>query len=136
MHSLITFEEQMERLFHELDGKHWDVIVFSETWREEQEEIWETKRGHTWYASGGCRGSNGVGMLLNSRWTHITFEPLGERLCIQFILRVCGTYLPHSEYPDADVEATYAALDAETEGGEKPPVQVYVSWRLECASRL
>ena len=28
VHSLINFEERMERLFHELDGKHWDIIVF------------------------------------------------------------------------------------------------------------
>ena len=117
------------------------LLYFSETWREEKEDIWEKKWGHTWYGSGGCRGSNGVGMLLHSRWTHITFKPLGERLCIldirlpQSVLRVCGEHIsPHSKFADADVEASYAALDAEIADGEKPPLQAYEFWRLECAS--
>ena len=33
IHSLINFEERMEKLLFELSGRHLDVIVFSETWR-------------------------------------------------------------------------------------------------------
>ena len=119
VHSLLKFEERMERILHELSGKHWDVIVCCETWREETEEIWETKWKHIWYGSGGLRGSRGVGMLLHRRWSHLSFKPLSERLCVldvrlpDFVVRICGTYMPHSLYSDSDVEAVYAALEGE-----------------------
>ena len=32
VHSLINFDERMQRVLHELEGRHWDVAVFSEIW--------------------------------------------------------------------------------------------------------
>ena len=68
-HLLNSLEVRTERLFHEADGEHSHIIVFSETWREEREAIWETKWGQAQYGSGsgGCRGCTGVGMLLQSQ---------------------------------------------------------------------
>ena len=36
VHSLIRFDERIERLIKELGDRHWDILVFSETWREER----------------------------------------------------------------------------------------------------
>ena len=33
VHSLINFEERMQRVLHELEGRHWDAVAFAETWR-------------------------------------------------------------------------------------------------------
>ena len=35
VHSLINFEERMQRVLHELEGRHWDAVAFAETWRSE-----------------------------------------------------------------------------------------------------
>lgn len=67
VHSLMCFEERTERIFMELGNQHWDVLVFSETWREEQSEAWTIPEGHTWFGSGGSKGQRGVGFLLHQR---------------------------------------------------------------------
>ena len=116
-HSLINFEERVERFLRELEGTLWDAIVFTETWREELEEFWETKWGHTWYGSGGSKGSKGVGVLLHRRSQALQFESVDSRLCrldisvAGVILCIVAVYMPHGNYSDDDVEAVYECLD-------------------------
>ena len=80
VHSLINFEDRMEQIMLELKDQQWDVLVFSETWREEAGEAWTTTRGHAWFGSGGIRGQTGVGCLLNGRWWHTAFKPISNRV--------------------------------------------------------
>eukprot|EP00973_Karenia_brevis_P058533 8152258-Karenia_brevis.AAC.1 len=60
----------MDVFLLELGSLEWDLLAFTETWREEKQEIWETMPGHTWFGSGGMRGSCGVGFLLCRRWSY------------------------------------------------------------------
>ena len=46
VHSLINFEERMQRVLQEFEGRHWDAVAFSETWRSECDEAWKTRWGH------------------------------------------------------------------------------------------
>ena len=45
VHSLINFEERMQRVLHELEGRHWDAVAFAETWRSECDEALENSMG-------------------------------------------------------------------------------------------
>ena len=82
VHSLINFEERMQRVLYEFEGRHWDAVAFAEIWRSECDEAWKTRWGHSWFGSGGTRGTRGVGLLLHGRWTHALFRPVSERLCV------------------------------------------------------
>ena len=42
MHS----SEKVEELVIVLEGCRWDAILLNETWRHEQDEIWETHHKH------------------------------------------------------------------------------------------
>ena len=110
----------MERFLTELGDQHWDLLVFSETWRADKNEAFITQHGHAWFGSGGTRGQRGIGFLLHSRWQHSFFKPLSERCAVIGIrvtpkcrLRVIGTYMPHAAQPDEDVDVVYAMLQAE-----------------------
>ena len=78
VHSILHFEERLRRLLIELGDRHWDVLVLTETWREEKSETLEALDGHSWYGSGGSRGSKGVGFLLHRRWAHKLFHPVSN----------------------------------------------------------
>ena len=67
VHSLMRCDENLERILAELGDQKWDVLVISETWREEHKEIWQTEHGHTWFGSGGSKGQRRVGVLLNKK---------------------------------------------------------------------
>ena len=110
----------MERFLHEVGEQQWDVIMFSETWRESRIETWSTQDGHTWFGSGGSLRQRGVGFLLHSRWTHKLFKPISDRIAVLDIcvskgttFRFIAVYMPHSGQPDENVDAVYAALDGE-----------------------
>ena len=110
-------------MLYELGDRHWDVLVFTETWREEQSEAWVTDHGHTWFGSGDSRGRCGVGYLLNKRWTHFHFKPTSNRATTLDVRsdhgvkwRIIGVYMPHSMQPQEEVDATYAVIDAEIAG--------------------
>ena len=120
VHSLICFEERIERLLAELGEQHWDLLIFSETWRDSRDEAFRTDDGHFWFGSGGTKGRCGVGFLLHSRWRHTFFQPISER-CASLGVRInnhlqihaIGVYMPHGGHSDSEVEAVYAKLDAE-----------------------
>ena len=59
VHSLIKFEERIDRLLFELGDQHWDILVFSETWREEEHEEFITEHGQVRLGSGGTKGLTG-----------------------------------------------------------------------------
>ena len=120
MHSLIRFEERIERLLFELGDTHWDILIFSETWREGRVETWETESGHNWFGSGGTKGERGVGFLLHKRWQALLFKPLSDRVAVLDLriaskrcIRVIAVYMPHSGHKDEDVDVVYSALDVE-----------------------
>ena len=71
----------------ELGERHWDLIIFTETWREQLCENWLTEHGHSWFGSGGTKKRNGVGFLLHCRWKHLSFRAVSDRVAsldIQF----------------------------------------------------
>ena len=111
------FEERMEMVLQELGPRSWDLLVFTETWREEDYEIFVTDAGHTWCGAGGSLRANGVGMLLHKRWSYTNFLRSSDRVCALDIkisskrLRAIGVYFPHSGYKDEDVEAVYAQVE-------------------------
>ena len=85
IHSLIRFDERIDRLLHELSDQVWDIIVFVETWRAEKQEAWTTEHGHDFYGSGGAPGKRGVGLFTAS-----TFQTISS-----FILTCLGTVCVH-----------------------------------------
>jgi len=117
IHSFMHFEDRLEAVMQELDEEMWDIIVFTETWREERREVFETAAGHTWLGSGGARGAKGVGILLNKRWSYESFYAVSERVCAVDvricgeIVRAVGVYMPHGGYDDIDVEAVYVQIE-------------------------
>ena len=82
IHSLMHFDERVERLLSEIDGHDWDLFVLQETWRADACETLITSHGHLWYGSGGMRGQRGVGFLLHKKWKDnvCIFKPISERL--------------------------------------------------------
>ena len=134
VHSLINFEERMQRVLQELEGRHWDAVAFSETWRSECGEAWKTRWGHSWFGSGGTRGTRGVGILLHSRWTHFLFRAVSERLCVLDVkltsetVSIFSVYMPHADYPDEDVDVVYTQLDLEVAPLQKQKNQDRHCW--------
>ena len=118
VHSLINFEIRMELFLQEVGAMHWDLVVFTETWREEKSEAWETHEGHTWLGSGGVKSSCGVGFLLHKRWKYNKFKAVSARQGVlevsigPVVLSVFGIYMPHGARSDEDVEAQYYVLES------------------------
>ena len=50
----------MQRVLHELEGRHWDAVAFAETWRSECDEAWKL--------DGGIRGLVVVGLEAQEVW--------------------------------------------------------------------
>ena len=116
-HVLMNFGERVEWLLKEIGETSWDIIVFTETWRADRVEVWRTEHGHTWLGSGGMQRHRGVGFLLHSRWQHLKFKPLSERVGVvdvklqkDAVLRIVGVYMPHAGHSDDSVEQVYSNL--------------------------
>ena len=94
-------------LYRELAGVQWDVIALVETWREAANEAFVTKRGDTWFGSGGTKGRRGTGFLVKAGLDVVGFIAINERLSfIDLVtttgcLRIIVCYLPHGGYADA-----------------------------------
>ena len=58
-------------------------------------------------------------MLLHKRWVHKSFRPISNRVCVldlalgSWAISIIGVYMPRGGQTEEDVEAVYAALDAE-----------------------
>ena len=118
IHSCMNFDDRFERVLFELGTRRWDALIFTETWREEKRDIFNTSGGHKWFGSGGLRGRSGVGILLHQRWSYQTFNAMSDRCATLYLvvqgmpLDICAVYMPHSDRPDAEVEAVYAEIES------------------------
>ena len=119
----MDFDTRMNHLLQELSQVHWDLLVLSETWREQRQESFTLDEwGHKWFGSGGTPHERGIGFLLTKRWTQTRFKPTSERTASLDVkiakgthLRIIGVYMPHTGYSDVAVEEVYAELDHERE---------------------
>ena len=113
----MDFECRLKAVLEELGPQRWDLIVFSETWREEKREVFQTDSGHTWLGSGGTRRSNGVGLLLHRRWEFLSFSAVSDRICsldvlmADYTLRIIGVYMPHGGYDDSYIDSVYTCVE-------------------------
>ena len=109
--------ERSEELFNEIHKVAWDVILISETWRQGK-EIWETQQGHIMVESGKFTNKHGVVILLNRRWKNKInlIQCTCERVVAMSIsvnrqpIILMSVYMPHSGYPDHQVEKTYKTI--------------------------
>ena len=100
-----------------MQGAKLDVTVVSETWRPNR-EIWESEQGHVVVESGNFVNKHGVAIIVNSRWRNKVnwVECVSERVIAasisvnKHLITLISTYLPHSGYPDHQVEKTYDAI--------------------------
>ena len=109
-------EARLEALLHELEGKPWDVVVLSETWRESARETLRLDSEHLFYGSGGDKGRSGVGFLVHKQHAVRKFQSVNDRLAFIDIklglqtVRIFGVYFPHSGCNEEDVEVVYEML--------------------------
>ena len=109
--------ERLEELFSEIHQVAWDVILISETLRQNK-EIWETQQGHIMVESEKFTNKHGVAILLNKRWKNqINWVQCAcERVVAMSIsvnkqpIVLMSVYMPHSGYPDHQVEKTYKTI--------------------------
>ena len=113
----MNFDARLQFILLSLQDRAWDVIIFTETWREPVREVFVTDFGRTWFGSGGVRGARGVGILLNKRWSYKSFTAISSRVCALDLrlgnhpLRIIGAYMPHGGHDDDDVEVVYNQLE-------------------------
>ena len=88
-----------------------------ETWRPGK-EVWETEQGHIVIESGKFTNKHGVAIIMNSRWKNKIkwVECASERMVAASVsvnkqpITLVSAYLPHSGYPDHQVERTYETM--------------------------
>ena len=103
IHSFMQFTVRLEQLKEDMGSHHWDIITFTETWREETNEVFTTENGHIWLGSGGTKGRNGVGILLHKRWKHIQFQAINDRIAavvVDFagaLFQILVVYMPRPD---------------------------------------
>ena len=91
--------------------------LVSETWRPNT-EIWESDQGHVVMESSKFVNKHGVAIIVNSRWRNKInwVESASERVVATSIsvnkppITLVSTYMPHSGYPDHQVERTYETI--------------------------
>ena len=116
----MTSEDRILELMHEANSMKdsWDVIIISETWREEGFEMWTTSEGHLFGNAGCIEKRRGVGFLIHRRWVPFVkaFVPINERIAYIRIAKgrlkmtVVAVYFPHTGYSDDAVQLIYDAL--------------------------
>ena len=116
--SILSDDQELELIetFNDLDC---DVLLITETWRKEKEEIWKTPDGHMFLGSGWQGGHRGVAILLHRRLAKgfKGFYPTSERACAVDVdiqgakVRLIAAYMPDCSDDDADIEAAYCQLD-------------------------
>ena len=98
--------------------------LFTETWREHIEEMWQTSRGHTYCGVGGTKGSRGTGLLVHRKWKIASLEQRGERVsfidvCIKNkTARIVSVYTPHCCYLEQQVDAICEVVDSILDEGK------------------
>ena len=113
----LSSSERLEELFNELHRVEWDVILISETWRQNK-EIWETQQGHIMVESGKFNNKHGVVIQLNKRWKNeINWVQCEcERVVAMSIsinkqpIVLVSVYMPHSGYADHHFEKVHKTI--------------------------
>ena len=67
---------------HELHGEDWDIVMVSETWRVEKEELWMNEDGHLFAGVGHESGRKGVGILLRKKFANQIIRFM--LICVRF----------------------------------------------------
>ena len=116
IHSFVNFD-RLELLLAELGDQPGDLVVLTETWREETNEVFTTEYGHAWLGCGSTPRQHGVGFLLNKN-TPIETSCACQtgwflgRTVWNLSLRSFGVYMPHGGYDDEHVDIVFAQLEA------------------------
>lgn len=83
--------ERFEDFIAEIDNVEFDIGIFTETWRDEREELVATPGGHRLFLAGGSDHS-GVGICLSKsllpKISEMTFHAISDRVC--FLNFRCG----------------------------------------------
>ena len=115
--------DRLDELIRELYQVDWDVILISETWRQNK-EVWETQQGHIMVESGQFINKHGVAILLNKRWKNqIKWVHCESELIVAMSITVnkhpimlMSVYMPHSGYADHHVEKVSKTINKILEG--------------------
>ena len=133
---------RLDALVEELEHMHWDVVVLTETWREETCEEIRLGSGHRFYGSGGTRGCRGVGFLVHARHSRCKFNHINDRVAfIDFnftpCVRIFGTYMPHSKYPDMEVDIVYEILHELLQQSRRRSISCIIAgdWNAQVGAR-
>ena len=126
--------DRVDELLEELRGEEWGVLLLSETWRTQREELWKTEVGHLFAASGHDSGRRGVGILLNKRWSRYftAFHALSERLCYMDLkiygvrYRIVSVYFPDGSYGDQEVQKVYDSLSEVADEARKRKLRLLI----------
>ena len=75
-------EIRLDELCLELETLQWDVLILSGMWPEEKEEHFILGKGHHFFGAGGCKGEEGVAILLHVKWASgvKNILPVSERI--------------------------------------------------------
>ena len=63
----ILSEDRERDLLEEIETFSWDILLLTETWRIDKEEVWITGRGHMFLGAGWAHGRRGVAIVLHRR---------------------------------------------------------------------
>ena len=121
--SSMSSNERLDELIRELYRVDWDVILISETWRQNK-EVWETQQGHIMVESSQVINKHGVVILWNKRWKNQIklVQCESERVVAMSIsinkhpIVLMSVYMPHSGYADHHVEKVYKTITKMIEG--------------------
>ena len=115
----IRDQSRWEDLLAEFDVCDCDVAFFSETWRSERQQCFETSSGGRIFLSGGA-SRQGVGIGISARlWRlikDVSFHAYSSRVCLlnfsicDLKFSMLSVYFPTSWDDDAEIEAMYEIL--------------------------
>ena len=119
----MSSNDRLDELIKELHRVDWDVILISETWRQNK-EVWETQQGHIMVESGQFINKHRVAILLNKRWKNqIKWVHCESERIVAMLISVnkhpivlMSVYMPHSGYADHHVEKVYKTINKMLEG--------------------
>ena len=116
----IRSESRFEDFCMELGHCEYDVCLFNETWRSNEEDTYTLPRGDCIFLSGGDR-NGGIGIAVSGRLmaaiTRVSFHPYSNRVCLLKFshagsyFHFLSCYFPTSWADDIAVEGVYSTLD-------------------------
>ena len=115
----IMAEDRLTLLLEEVETFSWDILLLTETWREEEEESFITENGNHFLGAGGSRGSIGVAIILHKRWARNVGKVTicNSRLMAAYVTIAekyfcfIVPYMPHGGCSDELVEKVYKEME-------------------------